>query len=159
MRGWKSECFLVPAFLLWTEQVRLRRRNRILLSSYSVESRTRLKWLSSSSSSSRKIQIFKGVQQRRPCLATATDFVTSGAAEDLEGNPSVWCWGPRCGWNLLKERFLLCLFLPPLQLLLRSHLNAKSEPRLGDFWSHPSKTSLRIYFSSFPSYFFPSFFP
>lgn len=77
---------------------------------------------------SRKIQIIKGIQQRRPCLATATDFVTFGAAEDSRGQgdpyPSVWCWGPRCCWNLLKERFLLCLFLPRLQLLLRSHLNA-----------------------------------
>jgi len=148
MRGWKSECFLVPAFLLWTEQVRLGRRNRILLSSYGVESRTRLKWLSSSSSS-RKIRYSHWL-----CYL----WSSWGLRGQRDPYPSVWCWGPRCCWNLLKERFLLCLFLPPFQLLLRSHLNAESESRLGNFWSNPSKTSLRIYFSSFPSYFLPSFF-
>lgn len=65
---------------------------------------------------SRKIQIIKGIQQRRPCLATATDFVTFGVAEDLEGRetliPQSDAGDPDVAEIYLRKGFFYVYFFP-----------------------------------------------
>ena len=65
---------------------------------------------------SRKIQIIKGIQQGRPCLAAATDFVTFGVAEDLEGRetliPQSDAGDPDVAEIYLRKGFFYVYFFP-----------------------------------------------